>query len=220
MKRLAVVAAVACLCGCALAVSGRADSYSVSGTIDTNGAASVDPFDASKGTLTGVSWVADANLDGSVSLTNNSSQNTSNGSVKLGLFFGGSGPDGIAASDKPGLDIAFSLNPGDSGTFTGSLSNTISPRLTISNLSDYEGPGQVDFSFSQSISSTFISGGGGTASLNSDSSSFGSGSEVTVTYTFTPNTTAAPEPASLTLLGVGALGLAGYGWRRRRRAAA
>jgi hypothetical protein len=210
MTRLAFPAVVGCLL-LLMPNAGWAGSYTVSGPIDTSGNASVDPFDSSKGTLTGVSETINETISNTVGLTNTTNQ-TIAAMISQTVKLTDNGADPIfGGSTFPGkLTIGFSLDGGASSDFTGSVSLGGASPVDTSNLAFYEGPGQVDFFLGVSLFG-FTAPPSGIEFVGLPQVSLGPGT-VTVTYTYT----AAPEPAALTLLGLGVATAVGYGWHRRR----
>jgi hypothetical protein len=202
MRRFAFLAAVSCVCGCALSGTGRASIITENFTMTigpppvalnpvpaiNSFGTSVPQFNPANGTLTSVSF----------SLTGSVMWNSSSASPDLlvkGVVTGSEAVFGLQNFSTPGtLTINLSGSASDPGTLAGVTgAGTVSAGLNI-----------LDFSGPPVGTGTFETGTGGLSG--------------TLTYTFTPATT--PEPASLTLFSISALGLIGYAWRKRRRAAA
>jgi hypothetical protein len=204
MKRLAFLAVVARLGGCALPGTGRAEfiiTFSQNGlNVDANGT----------GTLN-ISALTKANSGGEgVSVLP---------SPDVFLIVGGAGQstfyDPIAGptSIGPGTTLAHGTGSGD---LVGVDFNPGGPVTLLFVPQSYMSGASL--SDSATWHNTTISGLGlapGTYTWTWGSAANGTADDLKVVIP----SAAAPEPASLTLLGIGGAGLVGYGWRRRKRAA-
>jgi hypothetical protein len=195
MRRFAFLAVVACVCGCILSGTGRADTITESFTInigpppatlsnfqDNFFSESVPQFNPANGTLTSVS----VSLTGSGTWTSTSAF-----------------PDMLVFGAVQKNDITIPQDFGTPGTTTISLSGS-----------------STDSGILGSVTGTgLVTAGLDLNPLCDSTNTFETvspGLSGTLTYTFTPT----PEPASVTLFGIGAVGALGYAWRKRRRAAA
>jgi hypothetical protein len=226
MKRLAVVAAVACLCGCALAGTGYADSlvYSTFGEPgDTFSSLGAFGINGSGNPGSGLLYSAQAMaFQPSASVTLDT------------IRFAASSGDGcvvdlvLAAADSSGapgtaLETFSSITPPNSPTIL-TESSVSHPSLVAGTTywlelqpHDPTTAATAGWAFSSpAVSGTFAfrSDPAGAWSTVADQplAAFDVSGAAT--------TNVIPEPPSFTLLSVGAVGLAGYGWRKRRRAAA
>jgi hypothetical protein len=200
MKRLALLAAVACLWGCSLPGTGRA-GYIVtllqqgsnvvatgSGTIDVKALA----FSSSGTAVPDILAIHGEITTGSTGINH------------VDVYSGFTGPSNFGS----GIHHSPSTGSGDFvgiSDFSGIL---VVPQGYVSGdpLSDTMTFGNQTLSSLGVTPGTYVWTWGGTGP---DADSF--------TLQIGP-ATATPEPASLTLLGLGVVGLAGYGWRRKRTA--
>jgi hypothetical protein len=230
MKRLAFLAVVACLCGCALAGTGRADTIIttpaglVAGDhffvvfVDSNGhpatSTNIADYNNFIQTDAGVihypgGTIGTWHVIGSTDATNEATPLFTDTSTPVydttNTLLASSG-----AAELANGAIQFDQNgASQSGgfVFTGLLSDgTTSTGSAL---------GDVFVRVGDAGSPGGDAWGGGLEALLSTQSRDLYGYAL---FTVGP-ASAAPEPASLTLLGVGVLCLAGYGWRQRRRTA-
>jgi hypothetical protein len=195
MKRLAFLAAVACLCSGFLTGTGRAGLITYTETATGSGSLGGTAFTDAMVTVTGTGDTANVTTDGFGNVENVITVTVTVAGVGTGTFTNSTRVfdnqfNAAAFEDTAiGADIlgTFSVPPFD----TYDLKTAIGP---ITNTADNFGFG---FTF-PTTDGNFI--------LNS---------VVNNTSTFEA-TTGTPEPASLTLVGLGVAGIAGYGWRRRR----
>jgi hypothetical protein len=221
MKRLAFLATIACLCGCALPAIGRAgtvystfgepgDTFNTGGGTAVAGSGSVFHYDAQAMAFTPSTSVT---LD----------------SFRFAFFTSSTGYliDAIITKDSSGSPGAaletFSSITAPKGTAGVILTedSIMHPELDAGTsywlvLQPHD-PGSSDFgTWNQSLPVA----GGGNASRSSPTGAweaFTFGAQDAFDIQGTP--LAVPEPASLTLAGVAAAGLLGYRWRHRKRAA-
>jgi hypothetical protein len=210
MKRLAVLAVVACLCGSALAGTGRADSITYTETFTASGGffspSGITEFANTQVTITGTGDTGGVTTD-----------------PVSGTLFN----PVTATVNVPGIGTA---------TFTDSIQVVNLSATAIAEFLDASIPNQNDIVGTAALAfvtydlKTAITATGPGTSSSVSSVAFPTDTlgdfflddvPASTTFTATLGTpTATAEPASLTLLGVGAVGLLGYGWRHRRRAAA
>jgi hypothetical protein len=179
----------------------------------TNSSLTLPDFDATLGTLTGVT------LSGTIKAT-------TDGSLATNATFSNPVPySGLTIKFATDLTSstadAFSLTANGTSTFSGTaygpgnyygsnVSLPVSGDVLAANLSDYIGSG----TFNEILSGSGLltnNGGSTNPTFVTGTGAAQLGDSVSVVYTYTP--AAVPEPASLSLLGFGALGLL----RRRAR---
>jgi hypothetical protein len=197
MKRLAFLAAVACLCGCALPGTGRAGPITYTETATGSGSLGGTSFTDATVTITGTGDTA--NIRDSVPGFFNNSPITATVTV-AGIGTATFTGTIIVHDNQPTSLVAFSDETAGAdilGT-SGSPFDTYDLKTAVGPVS---GPAD-EVGFGRDLATT-----DGAFVLNSVVND-------TATFTATPT----PEPASLTLLGLGAAGLLGYGWRRKRSA--
>jgi hypothetical protein len=195
MKRFAVLAAVAWLCGCALPATGRAGMIVYTETVDATGSlGSLGSFTDKLVTIT---------------LTGNTANVTNPASGEFVNFdtctvnVAGLG----TATFTDSIFVGSNQNFTEAGFFDNSQSqdtilSTIDATLATYDLKTSIGPISNTASFNPTVTFPTTDGNFQITALFGNS-------------TFTATTTT-PEPASLTLLGLGVASLAGYACRRRR----
>jgi hypothetical protein len=227
MKRLAILAVVAWLWGCALSSTGRADTV----LFNTFG----EPGDTYANTSSGV-WGSGtgAYTAFAMAFTPSASATLQSIRIAVSVYPGDAGDmlDAILTADASGAPGATPLEtftitpPAYNGTNSGQIVTADSvahPSLDAGTtywlvLQPHE-PSSVTSYWANSspgVPGTNAYRHDPNGSWTNGTSSFGDLDAFEILGT----PTAAPEPASLTLLTAGALGLVGYGWRRRRRAMA
>ncbi len=165
-------------------------------------------FNASLGTLTGVTITISDNSSGTVNVTNNSPSQSSY-TISLGEQLSLKDPSNNALASY--LDQSSSqnqtINAGDNQTITANASGTSTPVTINSNLSEFIGAGTI----------TLTLGGSGVALVSgatpySAVTNSTSDGEVTAVYDYTP----VPSPGSGLLLFAGAMAVVGGMTLRRR----
>jgi hypothetical protein len=196
MKRLAVLATVACLWGCALPGTGRAGLITYTETATGSGSLGGTAFTDAMVTVTGTGDTANVTSSGGVFSNFITVTVTVAGIAGTATF-----TDSIRVFDVP---VATGAGFEDF-TLMGDILGTISsPPFDTYDLKSAVGP----------VTNTADSFGLNTAYPTTDGN-FILNTIDNGTTTFTA-TTGTPEPASLTLLGLGVAGVAGYACRRRR----
>lgn len=223
MKKIAAALAAVALCAGAQAAT-VSDSFpnTLQTTDFTNQTGTLDLFNTSLGTLTGVSLTLYGHSVTDLTLTNDSATvSEASASTRTRLTFSSS----ISSLNSliggtykiqllPTTDEVL-LNPGQSVSFM-DLSDNDSYVVTGLNsiLSAFNATaGQNTFTISCSSATrllTSVTGGNSSATQNTEA---GCGATVIYTYTAAPTPQPTPEPASLALVG---LGLAGVGVVRRK----
>lgn len=223
MKKIAAALAAVALCAGAQAAT-VSDSFTnaLQTTDFSNQTGTLDLFNTSLGTLTGVSLTLYGRSITDLTLTNSSgSLSEASASTRTRLTFSSSisGINSLIGSTYqiqllPSTDEE-TLSPGQTMSFN-DISDNDSYVVTGLNsiLSAFNASaGQNTFTISCSSATrllTSVTGGNSDATQNTEA---GCGATVTYTYTAAPTPQPTPEPASLALVG---LGLAGVGAVRRK----
>jgi hypothetical protein len=220
MKRFALLAAVACLCGCALTGAGRAGSV-VYSTFGEPG----DTFNTGAGVRVGGSGSDPSFYDAQASAFTPSKSVTLD-SLRFAFFTNATGYqiDAVIAANSNGTPgaaletisaISVPTTPiGKIVTVDSATHPELDAGTTYWLVLQPHIPTTSDFG-SWDQSSPIVDGD--LAARSSPTGAWEGGFGAQAVFDIEGTQIGVPEPASLTLLGVvGAAGLLGYGWRRRR----
>jgi len=225
MRRLAFLAAVACLWGCALPGTGRAGliTYTVSGNFGYDSGVSMGPDTLGLGGAT-FTFVETIDSSATPASTQTSTTGTSSG------YTDASATITVSGASVASTDGTFQESNGTGMFFfhgVGSNLDGYSPGSHI----NLPGATGAEFDLSINLPQGTVPFSGGVAGLPVFPEASYGGDLVFIVGDATYDVAniqasgvlsglATPEPASLTLSGIGAAGLLSHGWRRRKRAMA
>jgi hypothetical protein len=175
---------------------------------------SLNKFDPSLGTLTGIELNQVASILPEIQIANFSGVvQTFSASTSSSLSF--SGPDGTTITTPVNYATAGTVSSAFGTTTFSPLSPDLvgsSVNVSPTNFALYQGSGTANYSITLGplfTTSVTVGSGSGLVFAGGDQIS---GGDFAVSYTYTP----VPEPSTLVLLGIGAVSLLAYAWRRRR----
>jgi hypothetical protein len=212
MKRLAVLAAVACLWGCALAGTGRVEAGFIPAIDFTSGLA----FGGLGGYSAGYSFTT-GNSPVVIDAVGLLSATPPNGQT-VRIYVDGTTTNLITPVAIPSNAPVSSPSNGHSYSYEAITPLTLMPNTTYDIVADLFNGDGADIDPTTIVNVPDITIGAARAAFGSGLFPTGDGSGIGGSAFFGPTfeATALPEPASLTLLGLGVAGIAGYAWRRRR----